>query len=506
MSASVSVWLQDVRLMTDNECMHTLQSKAVAKELSHLVAMAGRNTKDTVGALQLRAKVIASEYSRLCRKVDKGRLGRLAPSSLRLLCHTRALFADYSTSCSAAVKPQTKRLETKVLVTCERICKESQRLEVSKHESSAFKCLQEVLHQFHASFFHLVDLITAHELRVIVDAIDEPFNQYCLKTAVANLASLGLNSEHVCRLIAKVGGVRSLLSVCVEPKYRQFRAAALRALATVCCVIDAIGELEKAGGIEIIADILCDAATTEREKSEAAGVIAQITSPWIDDNQHIRGLSESIEQLITALTELARRTCSDEVFLLASAALANITFLDSRACECLRRAGTTDVLVRVCREKVFTDCVFIKDQVSTVLANLAAFPECRASVLQPGGLVLLLCFLQVRPSLVQRDAEIAACERVQQKSAIALSRLCTDAVVAKQVMDVQGAERLVRLCKDEKERNQSDAVLVACLAALRKIASACGIDEFKGLDATELVEPRLLDSFLIYSSRQESYV
>lgn len=27
----------------------------------------------------------------------------------------------------------------------------------------------------------------------------------------------------------------------------------------------------------------------------------------------------------------------------------------------------------------------------------------------------------------------------------------------------QGVQRLVRLCKDEKERNHSDAVLVACL-------------------------------------------
>jgi len=43
-------------------------------------------------------------------------------------------------------------------------------------------------------------------------------------------------------------------------------------------------------------------------------------------------------------------------------------------------------------------------------------------------------------------------------------------------------------------------------AALRKISANCGTKVIEDLDAMELVEPRLLDSFLIYSSRQESYV
>ncbi|KAK7079474.1 hypothetical protein SK128_017153, partial [Halocaridina rubra] len=84
--------------------------------------------------------------------------------------------------------------------------------------------------------------------------------------------------------------------------------------------------------------------------------------------------------------------------------------------------------------------------------------------------------------------------------------LCVNRTVARFVVENGGAERLVRLCKDEHERNQSDAVLVACLAALRKIASSLGLEELREVDAAELVEPRLLDSFLIYSSRQESFV
>ena len=44
------------------------------------------------------------------------------------------------------------------------------------------------------------------------------------------------------------------------------------------------------------------------------------------------------------------------------------------------------------------------------------------------------------------------------------------------------------------------------LFSLFQIASACGTARFEALDAAELVEPRLLDSFLIFSSKNESFV
>lgn len=49
-------------------------------------------------------------------------------------------------------------------------------------------------------------------------------------------------------------------------------------------------------------DILCDVMSNEQEKSEAAGVIAQITSPWIEYNQQIHGLTENGEDLVHSLT------------------------------------------------------------------------------------------------------------------------------------------------------------------------------------------------------------
>lgn len=85
-------------------------------------------------------------------------------------------------------------------------------------------------------------------------------------------------------------------------------------------------------------------------------------------------------------------------------------------------------------------------------------------------------------------------------------RLCNDPALAEQLVAQNGLSRLVRLCKDESARLASDGVLVACLAAVRKVAAVCGRKHFDALDAAELVEPRLLDSFLIFSSKNESFV
>ena len=64
----------------------------------------------------------------------------------------------------------------------------------------------------------------------------------------------------------------------------------------------------------------------------------------------------------------------------------------------------------------------------------------------------------------------------------------------------------VDVVKDGALRNYSDAVLVACLAVLRRVAHHCGHGVFDSLDARDLIDPKLMDSFLEYSSKQESYV
>ena len=48
--------------------------------------------------------------------------------------------------------------------------------------------------------------------------------------------------------------------------------------------------------------ILTDPRSTEEERSECAGVIAQVTSPWVDSIHHVRGISDHVEDIIRELT------------------------------------------------------------------------------------------------------------------------------------------------------------------------------------------------------------
>ncbi|KAJ8930514.1 hypothetical protein NQ314_016676 [Rhamnusium bicolor] len=127
--------------------------------------------------------------------------------------------------------------------------------------------------------------------------------------------------------------------------------------------------------------------------------------------------------------------------------------------------------------------IYLLEQVATLLANMSASDVARKQL-----------------------SEINAPSRLQQKSIIALSRLCGEKQAATQIVELGGVEKLVKMCRERNERHDSDAVLVAALATLRKIADTCGAEVLSAQDAQELVEPKLLDSFLAYSSQNESYV
>lgn len=69
-----------------------------------------------------------------------------------------------------------------------------------------------------------------------------------------------------------------------------------------CKIVIGILRFFQCGGIECVTDILTDNTSNEEEKREAAGFIAQITSPTLENNHHISGLAESIPSLIRSLT------------------------------------------------------------------------------------------------------------------------------------------------------------------------------------------------------------
>ncbi|XP_063860482.1 protein inscuteable homolog isoform X2 [Scylla paramamosain] len=507
-NGSVSHWLKELRTLYEAECMNTLQSKSLPGDHNGLPLQAPPTARHAVRAIQRRAHEVSTEFARLCQRLEWLELTQVPPLAESLVEHINIFLRDYTTQWAAAdpdLQPQSSlsRQSKVIRQICQRLTEVCNNDNDDLDRDTTRQVVQVVTALGHA-FTKLVDLMLSREIKEVVRMLEETRVDE-VRSSVSHLTALGVDGGHICRLIARLGGVRGLLGVCLEPRLHQVRVAALRALATVCCVVEGIVELEKAGGVEVVAEVLCDSECTEEERSEAAGVLAQITSPWVENTHRLTALHTHLTPIVAALTELAKWTRSAEIFLLAAAALANLTFLDGGCVEAMKAAGTASVLLRTAQDNPNIS-IFTKDQIATVLANLAGSREAAEEVVESGGVAVLLGLLNTRPAPTHRLPEVATAERVQQKSAIALSRLCREASVARQVAEQGGAKRLVRLCKDESERNHSDAVLVACLAALRKMSSSLGSEGLRGVDAAELVEPRLLDSFLIYSSRQESYV
>lgn len=69
---------------------------------------------------------------------------------------------------------------------------------------------------------------------------------------------------------------------------------------------------------------------------------------------------------------------------------------------------------------------------------MAAIPACQVDIRQHGGVELLIRFLCERPFSVAGPAELAACEHVQQKAAIALSRLCCRGSQTEKIIQLRG--------------------------------------------------------------------
>lgn len=174
------------------------------------------------------------------------------------------------------------------------------------------------------------------------------------------------------------------------------------------------------------------------------------------------------------------------------------------ACEILLQLNAVHILLQACRDRQRVDTPYSKDQVVTILANLSVLEQCTADILEEKGIEQLLVLLNEKPSS-SSPSESAACERVQQKAAVTLARLSRDPLLAQTAIQCKAVPRLIELCRSPAERNNSDSVLVACLAALRRLAAECP-DSIGPSDHQQLIKPRLVDSFLLCSNMEESFV
>ncbi|XP_030338750.1 protein inscuteable homolog [Strigops habroptila] len=464
---SVQRWMEDLKLMTDCECMCILQSKPIStekNEQNELMLSSQYSTCDNLQLLLKRAWIISTELTRISQKLEKNRWQRVHSMTVRVNCHVRSMINEYNTFTRNSSE-EMHQFEKLLLDKCSEFTAFTERCIQTEDEQilkSIKSCVNETLTAVAQCFGQLIELVLTHEAQNLLRQIELSDSMCITESAISSLFSLTQEGAHLCRIIAKVDGILCL------------------------------------------ADILTDNSHSEATHAEAAAVIAQITSPHLTFTQHLSSFLENMEEIVTALVKLCQEASSGEVFLLASAALANITFFDTMACEILLQLNAMKILLAACSDKHIVDTPYSRDQVVTILANMSVLDQCASEIIQGNGVQLLMEMLFERSSS-GNSAEAAACERVQQKSAVTLARLSRDPEVADAAVKLSCIPRLIKLCRSPTERNNSDSVLVACLAALRRLA-VMSPDGLEDSDFQQLVKPRLVDSFLLCTNMEESFV
>ena len=361
----------------------------------------------------------------------------------------------------------------------------------------------EQLKEFGSSFTELVNLLLTD---IVVESIHTLFSSRSVQDALVLVSRLGLQGNHICRIFAREGGMSVLLDLLGSTRGLQHRGMVLRALGTLCCVKEGILHFQEQGGMERIAEVLRE-DTEERIRMEAAGVLAQVTSPWIDNCLDPCQVDQHGYDLVSSLNAMCSSTKSCETFLLCTAALANLSYLSPLLLTAISQLDTLTPLLSFISSRV-TPSIYILDQVATLLANLSANQHTRESLLDQEVVPALLLLLAADPGPGDRSPPVlAATQRVQQKAAIAIGRLSVHKDVCLSVLSAGGLDRLVELSVSREARLDSDYTLVSVVTAVRKLSQTVDIvKEIQTLGAHDILDSNILHSMQVYSPMLESFV
>lgn len=293
----------------------------------------------------------------------------------------------------------------------------------------------------------------------LVNRLENPISEMELRAVVTAITFLTLKNDFLISYFVNAGAVPSLLAFCEKCDASSLRTIILRALTTLCNSGVAVRQLEKAFGVQLVADIITDDARPEPEISESVALLAQITAPWIDVDHRLRGIEQEAKKLVKALTAFIASTKCCQNFLLSVAALANLTTVEPQCVEHILSYNTITTIFRALKEGISSSWVYIFEQVAILIVNMSASEEARKVLIKENAPALMTHCLHGADN---RDVE----RRLQQTVIIGLSRLCNERAAAEQIVQCGGAEKLVKLCRERKERYNNDAVLIASLVSI----------------------------------------
>ncbi|GBO05922.1 hypothetical protein AVEN_251630-1, partial [Araneus ventricosus] len=289
----LSCWLKQIRFLTESECLNALQAKELLKEDWIPNALAVGNAQETSEKIWEVGNAVQQHVAEMaeCLKSEK-----LAPLSLKVAQFCSSVVELLNMT--SAIK-QVSQAEARIRKACADLLVTVNKGDNGKEWKDKIKmeleCLQKVAQV-------MVQQLLLSQLHVIVDCVERAENINNLKRSVFAVILLGRVHPTFCELMTKLGAVRCLLSICVETKWREMHPCGLRALTVLSCVPSAIRSFEESGGVDCVCDILCDKESQEGARSEAAGLVAQITAPWTEGSGFVlKSVTSNSDRLVRSL-------------------------------------------------------------------------------------------------------------------------------------------------------------------------------------------------------------
>ncbi|XP_076380594.1 INSC spindle orientation adaptor protein isoform X1 [Megalopta genalis] len=449
-SSSVRKWLGDLVMDIENECTNTLQSKALPRRKSHQFLSEKDELKDlktlaslataAANKLLVRADQFDRHYQHIFDKVAHLEGGR---SEKELL---RAIEDDAFSILSELGAPQSRRIRQ--------------------------NSLKEILAQLE-SLKNYVDNALDTRLDFYIEKIirgleEAPKDDTMIaRGALAALTALGLAGPRAGNSITRCSGIRALLTslITAAKTSSDFVAASLRALASVCSSAVAISQFVKDDGPEILTDLLAASASSEKEKMEATALVVQITAPWVNA-LGLPDLEPFARSLIPSLNRLVENTSCSQTLLLGAAAFNHLS--KSRTCAAvILKHNTVKKLLKSVKKTTGSN-VWLMEQVAALISELARIPEARPHLAEARASIALVSFLRMRPPGLED-----AYRRLEITAAAALTRLCVDPEIARQVVAVGGTDCLPSYKADDLLTEDEEQVEAGLLRYTKSLRRAC---------------------------------
>ncbi|KMQ94754.1 protein inscuteable-like protein [Lasius niger] len=445
-------WLTDLAMETENECGSTLQSKNLPP--SRMTGISGgihaRDLKMLSSATAAAKKLLDSadrfeqHYRSIVEKITRLEGGRSEMELLRSI--EEAAFSILSQLGS----PPPRRIQ-----------------------QGSLRSILAQLQSMKTYVDDTVDMRLDFYIEKIVRGLEEAPRQddSVARGAVAALTALGSSNPRAESSIARCSGIRTLLTCLIgagRTPSNDFVAITLRALAEVCRSATTIEHFARNGGPEILTDLLdrIVESSFEREKTEATALVVQIIAPWTDA-RGLPCLEPFANSLIPSLNRLIESTDCAQTLLLAAAALRYLS--TSRLCAgIILEQDSVRKLLRSVKKSVGNN-VWLMEQVAALIGELARIPEGRSHLAGARASVALVFFLRMRPPGLED-----AYRSLEMTATAALTRLCVEPEIARQVIAVGGGDCLAGPCRVNNIQTEEEMQVEAgFLKYTRSLRRAC---------------------------------